>query len=157
MGYDEREEIEATGEWLLRINKVGFSEELEYVPSELTRLGVAPKDVVDRLPWLRRSSRGSMVAAPQQAQTAPVMVLEREEEPEPEPHIERTPDSLGYDNYGPWEWFGKVEVVLEKAIIAVLDPEPELEEFTRLLSLTKSRKRGKIARTARSKGQSVSE
>ena len=149
MGYDEKEEIEATGEWLLRITKVGFSEELEYVPSQLSRLGVAPKDVVDRLPYLRDETRGSMEEA-----KSSVMVLEREEEPEPV--IEGPPDTLGYDQYGPWEWFGKVEVALEEAIIAVLEPEPALEEFTYLLSLTKGRKRGKLARS-RTKGQTVSE
>jgi hypothetical protein len=160
MKYDEKEEIEATGEWLLRIKKVGFSEELEYVPSRLAKMGVAPIDVVDQLDRLRDASVKTSAAVEifSETQTSPVLVLERLEEVieaelvlEPAA-IERKPEPLmiegsevqtlvlDYDVYGPWEWLGKVEVIIEDAIKSVFDLEPGLFEFNELSSSMRRRK-----------------
>lgn len=148
MGYNEREELEATKEWLLRINKAGFSEELEYVPSELSKLGVAPVDVVDRLDWLRGRDSIKAPVEPvvveelvQQVETigstAPVLVPEKTEEelPNPSAIVEAKSLILDYDSFGPWEWAaGTIEEMIEEAIKSVLDPEPGLGEFNELSS-----------------------
>lgn len=167
MGYDEKEEIEATGEWLLRIKKVGFSEELEYVPSRLAKMGVAPIDVVDSLDWLRDADRTEASAPvelfaerrmspvlvlerPEEVQTAPVVVQEALEE-ELETLMEGSgvePFALDYEVYGLWEWVGKVEAMIEDRIRAVLDPEPGLLEFNELSSLMRRRKGRRKARVA---------
>lgn len=144
MRYDEKEELEATGEWLLRINSAGFSEELTYVPSYLSRVGVAPVDVVDRLDYLRDcdriESRARLAGAP-----SSVMVLERPQ------IIEAEADTiLDYDSYGMWEWAGPIEEILEESFRALLTPEPGLYEFNELASLARSAKRtrGKRARSS---------
>lgn len=148
MGYNEREELEATREWLLRINKAGFSEELEYVPSELSKLGVAPVDVVDRLDWLRDRDSIKAIVEPvvvkelvQQVEaigsTAPVLAPDKTEEELPNPSVVVEAKSLvfDYDSFGPWEWAaGTIEEMIEEAIKSVLDPEPGLEKFNELSS-----------------------
>lgn len=162
MGYDEKEEIEATGEWLLRIKKVGFSEELQYVPSRLAKMGVAPIDVVDQLDRLRDASAKASATAELFAERrmSPVLVLERpvavieaelvsepvvlEEEPEPlmieGSEAQNIP--LDYDVYGPWKWLGEVEDMIEHSIKSVLDPEPGLLLFNEL-SLSMRRRKGR--------------
>lgn len=165
MRYDEKEELEATGEWLLRINTVGFSEDLMYVPSELTKMGVMPPpiDVVDRLHQLRvpdRMDRGIVEHVVEQPSA--VMVLERpavidpilEMVSEVVPLVESTL-VFDYDNFGPWEWAEPLEQMLENSIRAVFTPEPGLNVFNELVSLTHpptTRVRGK---RARSSGKSI--
>lgn len=147
MRYDEKEELEATGEWLLRINQAGFSEELMYVPSRLAELGVVPKDVVDRLDWLRDTP------GERQEAVEPVEVLEQEdteqseevstpdvlEETSPLVSAEVKPLALDYESFGPWEWAETIENMIEDAIKAILDPEPDLPEFS-VLALETSAK-----------------
>jgi len=165
MGYDEQEELTATGEWLLKINEVGFSEELHYVPSQLAKLGVAPVDVVDRLPWLKKQGRGTIQVQPERpvskelvlvGRSAPVAVMDRIEAPvsvldEFEVELEISvevfaPLALDYDSCGPWEWSGKIESMIEDAIRSVLDPEPDLLVFNELSALTRKRKGRRRAR-----------
>jgi len=157
MKYDEKEELEKTSEWLLRINKAGFSEELEYVPSELSKLGVAPVDVVDRLDYLR--DRGTVVIVEEVHDDA-----EEQEETVPDSALEEVFESpivavaesliLDYDSFGPWEWAsGTIEEMIQEAIMGILDPEPGLHEFNDLSSLTRKApslpaKKGKRRRAA---------
>lgn len=142
MRYDEREELEATGEWLLRINGAGFSEELTYVPSKLAELGVAPKDVVDRLEWLREHKIEEPVAETTEQETTQDSVSEE---------VETEKDSLTsyYDSFGPWEWVGQIEKKVEECMNSFLDPEPGLPDFNQTAAFTRqSRRRGKTARAA---------
>ncbi len=139
MGYDEEEELEATGEWIMRVNEAGFSEELEYVPSQLAKLGVAPKDVVDRLDWLRE--HGSIETATNVAtrrQVKPVSVLEK-----PEAQM----DGLDYDSFGPWEWFSAFDNMIEDSMKSTRETEPGLADFNMLIANeTRLSKRGRVAR-----------
>lgn len=170
MRYNTQEEIEATGEWLLRVNTAEISEELLYVPSELSKLGVAPIDVVDRLEYLRES-KGHPVEV--EAHEEP----EDEQEPEEDEPLseEEEPaaqeDALGlvrtfeerpalpvleplvldYDGYGAWEWAEPIEKMVEDAILAVYDLVPDLPEFNQLALQSRPkqpRARGKRARSA---------
>lgn len=170
MRYDEKEELELTGEWLLRINSVGFADDLMYVPSELTKMGVMPPpvDVVDRLNQLRQTDRvpnGADRGIVEQSQASSVLVLERpktvedqeltilEMAPEVAPLVESTL-VFDYEGFGPWEWVEPLERMLEDAIKAVLTPEPGLHTFNQLASLTRSTRRGRGKR-ARSGGRST--
>lgn len=119
MRYDEKEEIEKTDRWLLRINEAKVSDELLYVPSELSRLGVAPRDVVD---WTREKDRPTSMAE------------------------EAFSLDLDYDSYGAWEWAEPIEKLVEDAIFAILNPDPELPNFNRLVTATKPRQRQKARR-----------
>lgn len=130
MRYNEKEEIEVTGEWLLRISEAGFSEELMYVPSQLTKLGVAPIDVVD---WIQGSET-------QEIPVVPVC-----------PVAEETGALvLNYDVYGAWEWADPIEKMVEEAFALIFDLEPDLPDFNELALLSRQRRRtrGKKARTA---------
>lgn len=164
MKYDEQEELEATGEWLLKINTVGFSEDLMYVPSELTKMGVMPPpvDVVDRLnqlreidPVLNRADHGIVELAVEHPPSS-VLVLERPQKVEailevvvevslPEPKL-----VSDYDSLGPWGWVESLEKMIEDSVKAVLAPEPGLHTFNELASLTHwtQRGRGKRARSS---------
>jgi len=109
---------------------------------------------VDRLDWLRDVAEApAAVELFAERRMSPVMVLERPEEEvqaelvlEPV-ELEEEPEILmegslvlDYDVYGPWEWLGKVEAVIEDAIKAAFDPEPGLLEFNELSSLARRRK-----------------
>jgi len=169
MRYNEVEELEATGEWLLRIKEKGFSEELMYVPSQLSKLGVAPIDVVDRLEWLRdhrhdpKTDHGTVVEVVVPEQQAPEPEVEVEDPEalvvEPGEMLEgrllifvSEPMSLAldYDGYGPWEWAEPMERFVEDAISAILDEDPGLHDFNELAAMTRVKKRtkGKRARAA---------
>lgn len=145
MRYNEREEIEATSEWLLRITEAGFSEDLMYVPSELTKMGVIPSpvDVVDRLHKLRSSDPmrdmvdHGIVEVVEEAEAIVEMV---------EPLV------FDYNSFGPWEW---VDHLNSDPIESVLSLEPGLHVFNKLASLTHSMKRGRGKR-ARSGVKSIS-
>lgn len=142
MRYDEREELEATGEWLLRINRAGFSEELTYVPSKLAELGVAPKDVVDRLEWLREHKIEEPVAETTEQETTQDSVSE---EVEPEQDSLTSQD----DSFGPWEWFGQIEKKAEEYMTSLFSLEPGLPDFNQTAAFARQRKRrGKTARAA---------
>jgi hypothetical protein len=176
MRYNEKEEIEATNEWLMRFDDADFSEELLYVPSTLSKLGVAPIDVVDRLDWLRKHGRLKAESLPSvvvgSGAPSSVMVLEKletvqeeaeaivatvvEEETDPlllastAAPIELKPLTLDYDGFGAWEWAEPIETMIENAIFSVFDFEPGLHEFNELASsrhLAK-RSRGKRARAS---------
>lgn len=160
MRYVEEDELEATNEWLLRFNEAGISDELTFVPSELIKLGVPPVDVVDRIDWLVQqkghgadgSGRGIVVAESEVAK-----------EPEPAPAVDKLEDRLratitepgslilDYDSYGAWEWAAPIEKMVEEAIFAVVDPDPELPDFSELAASCRlrPRSRGKRARAAR--------
>lgn len=127
MRYNETEELEATGEWLLRFNDVGFSEELLYVPSQLSKLGVAPVDVVDRLAWLR----------------------EKDHDTNGSDHDKIEPLVFDYDIYGAWEWIEPIEKMLEEAILATFNEDSGVPRFNELAALSRPRSRGKRARAAR--------
>lgn len=158
MKYNEKDELEATGEWLLRINDVGFAEELTYVPSYLSKVGIAPVDVVDRLDWLR--SRGSIKTSAVVG-TAPVLVLERSRVEEVAEVVvvaevaeicppEESTSVFDCDTLAPWEWFDPMAVI-EDTFKYVFDPEPGLHVFNNLASLMRSttrRGRGKRARSS---------
>lgn len=126
MRYNEIEELESTREWLLRFNEAGFSEELMYVPSQLSKLGVAPIDVVDRLDWLKEIDKERPIA----------------------PLEEVGALILDYDSYGPWEWAGSIEKMIEDASASIFDLDPDLPDFNELVSLLrpKRRARGKRVR-----------
>jgi len=154
MRYDEKEELEATGEWLVRIGKAGFSEELTYVPSRLDKLGVAPRDVVDRREWLRDHYHdtvdakaktvieGQVAESTTEEQTAQDIVLAEEADTPEEPL------GFDYETCGPWEWVGQVENLIEEAIKGILEPEPDLPDFSELALSARRRRRGKSARVA---------
>lgn len=144
MRYDTKEEIEATGEWLLKINSATIAEELMYVPSELSKLGVAPIDVVDSLEYLREMKSH----------------LDDENEPEEEivadssenrsPLKEAEPPDMGYDSDAAWKW---AEDDYEDFLTSLFDFEPDLPEFNNLISGLRSRQsriKGKRARTRKS-------
>ncbi len=146
MRYDEKEEIELTGEWLLRISNAGFSEELMYVPSQLTKLGVAPIDVADRL---RKSDQAATVDQEVAAVAISVFVPEMEDGLI-SPVDETVGLKLDYDGYGAWEWAEPIEKMVEDAIFAIFSPDPKLPNFNQLISVAKTRQRsrGKRARAA---------
>lgn len=165
MRYNEKDEVEATGEWLQRVKQAGHAEELFYVPSQLDKLGVAPRDVVDALPWLRnrakiesRAEQTEHRRAVGRASVAPrttpaVLVLEKVEVPEI-PELVVSPE--------PWDWTKPVELLIENSIKAIFVPDPELPAFTELASQAQletpkvkepevaplKRARGKRARTS---------
>ncbi len=169
MRYNEKEEIEATGEWLMRIGKVGFSEELTYIPSDLSRMGVAPRDVVDRLDYLRSRcgldggdhgrveaavlDKPEVVVVEELVKELPVLEVETLEG---RPIIPVAESSLSlvfdYDSHGPWLWMEPNERLLEEALSAVLDPEPGLHEFNELAAevriMSQAKARGRRARVA---------
>ena len=120
MRYDEKEEIKATGEWLLSINQAGFSEELMYVPSQLSKMAVEESD--DSVEKLEYRS------------IAPI------------PDVETL--ILDYDRYDAWEWAEPIEKMIEEAFASIFDLEPGLPYFNELASLSRSRHRmkGKRAR-----------
>lgn len=179
MRYNEKTELEATGEWLMRINEAGFSEELFYVPSQLSKLGVAPVDVVDRLDWLKENRDGSdmddhgsveVVAheepedeqEPEEAEPEPETVADEPEalvsavemlEERPLPLLSPpTPVALDYDSYGAWEWAEPNEKLVEDAILALFELAADLPDFSDLALAhrpTKPRARGKRARAAK--------
>lgn len=126
MRYDEKEEIEATGEWLMRINKAGFSEELVYFPSRLAELGVAPRDVVDRQEWLRDHYHGIV-------------------EPEEVEESVSTDPIQDHDNLGPWEWADGVDVIISSSM-KLFEPDPEIPQFNELAGMARNRTRGRRAR-----------
>lgn len=150
MKYDEKEELEATGEWLFRIKSVGFAEDLMYVPSELTKMGVIPPpvDVVNRLNRLRENDHVAdtvdhdIVEASAERASSSVLLLERPKDVE-------TPLVFDYDNFGPWEWAEPLEKMVENSIKSVLAPEPGLDIFNELASLAYpvKRARGKRVRS----------
>jgi hypothetical protein len=165
MRYDEKTELEATGEWLLRMEGAGFSDELLFVPSELFKRGVAPIDVVDRLDYLKGEDHGPdtvdhviLEAAPEDEEESidePVAeeleaAAETLDERPASPVDELTSLIFDYDSYGAWEWVEPIEKMIEEAFSAVLDQVPGLHEFNDLAALTRSRKRsrGKRARAA---------
>lgn len=168
MRYNETEELEATSEWLMRVNGVGFSEELMYVPSQLTKLGVAPVDVVDRLEWLRENDHDTNRSDHDKMGDVPEIVQEAELEVEPASEVqlelalavemlEERPRAdvleveslvLDYNRYGAWEWAGPMEKMVEDAIIGIRNLELGLHEFNEL-ARPKKRIRGKRARAAR--------
>lgn len=166
----------------MKFNDAGYSEELLYVPSKLSKLGIAPIDVVDRLDWLRDhdrlGSRSSAFAIVGNGAPSSVMVLEKpdtieeeaeailvevaEEEEETDPLLmpsvalsaELKPLSLDYDGFGAWEWAEPIETMIENAIFAVFDFEPGLHEFNELASLRHPAKRSKGKR-ARASARSI--
>jgi hypothetical protein len=173
--YNTKEEIEATGEWLLRINEAETPEELLYVPSELSKMGVAPIDVVDRLDYLRelRQKKAANVTPEPVVEDAHGYVYapeepEAEEEPAPEEleaeeyvemlqELPHTPVAepaalvLDYDGYGAWEWAEPIEKMVEDAILAVFDLCPDVPDFNLLASEMRPkqpRAKGKRARSA---------
>lgn len=172
MRYNEVEELESTKEWLLRFNEAGFSDELLYVPSQLSKLGVAPIDVVDRLDYLKSVEPGpnrvdhAILEAAEPEEPAVEEDPEEESTPEgPEPQVivemlevrpltpvaEPVALSLDYDSYGAWEWMEPIEKMVEESFLSMLAPEPDLPDFNALLALvkpqpTKPRSRGKRAR-----------
>lgn len=174
--YNTKEEIEATGEWLLRINSAETPEELLYVPSELSKMGVAPIDVVDRLDYLRelRQKKAANIAPEPVVEDAHGYVFahqepeDEEEEPAPEeieaeeyvemlqelpltPVVEPIALVLDYDGYGAWEWAEPIEKMVEDAILAVFDLCPDLPSFNLLASEMRPkqpRAKGKRARSA---------
>lgn len=175
MRYDEKEEIEATHEWLMRFGDAELSEELLYVPSTLSKLGVAPIDVVDRLDWLRDHGKLEAESPPAtrgKRASSSVMVLDKPETiqkevevivtavVEEETHplllvsatapVELKPLTLDYDGFGAWEWAEPIETMIENAIFSVFDFEPGLHEFNKLASSKQSvrRSRGKRARAS---------
>lgn len=149
MRYDEKTEIESTREWLIRFDEAGFSEELTYVPSELWKLGIAPKDVVDRLDWLKKHAGHGTVEVEEPVEEEPTPEDEEvpvvEEPPEEMSAVSDAPVSnvltLDYDRYGAWEWVEAIENMIEETRLAVFEPEPGLPEFNELASLVKSKKR----------------
>lgn len=171
MRYNEVEELESTREWLIRFNEAGFSDELLYVPSQLSKLGVAPIDVVDRLEYLKSLDHGTDGS---DHDTVEVVHEESENEEEtvedtttaePEALVEvvetleekpaapvDTPASLvlDYDSYEAWEWMEPIEKVVEDAFASIFELEPGLEEFNKVVALTKSKRktRGKRARAS---------
>lgn len=158
MRYNEREEIEATGEWLLRINKAGISEELEYVPSQLSKLGVAPVDVVDRLDWLRDLENAETEPAKETETIESTVVPEEtfEELPISVKVVEVESLVLDYDSFGPWEWAaGTIEEMIEDAIKSVLDPELGLHEFNDLSSMKRETSVSPIPRKGRRRRAAV--
>lgn len=157
MKYYEAEELEATDEWFLGVNAAGISDELLFVPSELTKLGVPPVDVVDRIGWLKQhvdrgadgSVHGTIEAEPAAPELVPTVDLLEER---PSVHTTESGSlTLDYDGYGAWEWAEPIEKMVEDAIFAVLDSEVELPEFNVLAASCKlrPRSRGKRARAAR--------
>ena len=152
MRYNTKEELENTNEWFLRINEAGFSEELLYVPSQLSKLGLAPIDVVDRLEWLKENGPDTVDHAIVEVETESTV-----EEPEPptvgvvDLEVGFGPLDFVYDSYGAWEWAKPVERLIEESFMAMFDLEPGLPDFNGLAILTRSRKRarGKRARASR--------
>jgi len=151
MRYNTKEELESTKEWFLRVNQAGFSDELMYVPSELSKLGVAPKDVVDRLDWLREIKDHDTNGSDHD-------ILEVDEPVSEEPVEDSVaeapiakPLSVAYESYGAWEWARPIENLIEESLHSILDLEPDLPAFNGLAILTRSRKRakGKKARASR--------
>lgn len=144
MRYNEVEELEATGEWLLRIETAGIAEELMYVPSQLSKLGVAPIDVVDHLEWLRNNDHDTDTVDHATVE----VVAPQESSGEIE---ESAPQIFDYDSYGAWEWAQPVEKMVEDLFLAVLNEVPELPIFNNLVSVMRpshlhKRTRGKKAR-----------
>jgi len=175
--YNTKEEIEATGEWLMRINNADIAEELMYVPSQLSKLGVAPIDVVDRLDYLRESKTDP--ADDEYEFVEPKAHEEPEDEQEPEDEeaeeeseseeemledrawvpVEATPLTFDYDGYGAWEWAEPIEKMVEDSILAVFDLCPDLPDFNLLASESRPkqpRARGKRARSV-ARAKEVSE
>lgn len=157
--YKEAYELAATDEWFLEVKAAGISDDLLFVPSELTKLGVAPVDVVDRLGWLIKqknhgadgSVRGIVEAEPEVAkEPEPVPAVDMLEE-RPITTIEPGSLILDYDSYGAWEWAAPIEKMVEDAMFAVIALEPELPDFNELAASCKlrPRSRGKRARAAR--------
>lgn len=140
MKYDAKEEILATGEWLMKINEAEVAEELLYVPSQLERMGVAPRDVVDLLPYLRNrakieprvETRRAVGRASVPTRTTPaVLVLEKVEVP-PVPELGASAPVETERVSEPWDWTTPVEISIEE----MLRPEPGLPAFNQLASLT---------------------
>lgn len=151
MRYVEEDELAATDEWFLEVKRAGISDDLLFVPSELIQLGVAPVDVVDRLDWLvKQKNHGADGGARGIVEAEPVPAVDSLEE-RPIATIEPGSLILDYDSYGAWEWAAPIEKMVEEAIFAVVDPDPELPDFSELAASCRlrPRSRGKRARAAR--------
>lgn len=153
MRYDTKEEIEATGEWLMRIKDAETPEELMYVPTQLWKLGVAPSDVVDRLDYLRESTKNSAEDDQEVVEEEDHIESEDEQEPEEEkPAEEPEAPALPYDGYGAWEWNIPIEKVIEDSISAIFELSSNTPDFNDLVLEVRPmpkqpRARGKRART----------
>jgi hypothetical protein len=161
MRYKEAEELEATGEWLMRVNSAGFADELLFVPSQLSKLGVAPVDVVDRLDYLKSQDHGpdmvdhdniEVVDEPAGGYEPVVEPAEETLEERPLAFVEE-PSSLvlDYDSYGDWEWARPIEKMVEEAFLAIFSEEPDLPDFNDVAALyrqtpSKVRRKGRRAR-----------
>lgn len=180
--YKTQDEIEATGEWLMRINEAETPEELLYVPSELSKMGVAPIDVVDRLDYLRElrqkkaanvtpepvveDSYGYVFAQPEDEQDPEVEEEPAPEELEAEEYVEMLQELLhtsvaepaalvlDYDGYGAWEWAEPIEKMVEDAILAVFDLCPDLPDFNLLASEMRPKQPRAKGKRARSASRS---
>ena len=120
MIYDEEEEIESTKEWLIKFNSTGYSEELLYVPSQLSKLGVAPIDVADKLNWLREHGT---VKEPVETENA---LMEG--------------NDLDFPSCDPWEWVDEIERSMADSIKSLYTPEPGLDQFNKLPPITTMRR-----------------
>lgn len=147
MKYDTKEELDATDQWFLNMAEAGVSEELLFVPSELSKLGVAPKDVADQLDWLRTHRPGfdqpTAVLAVLRG-TARVEVQDAQNETVFE---DRQVDVvvgeseilvLDYDGETAWEWLRPLDELVEGSILNTLTEEPGLASFNSLVAMLRS-------------------
>ncbi len=141
MRYDEKEEILATQEWLMRLEETDHGLELEYVPTEIWRTGIPLQDVVDRIEEVREKIEASKVVAVGRAVVEDNSVAEAmglimmghmlsvAEEEAAAVAEEEVPDHV------PWDWDKPLEGLIEESIKAILSPEPGLLAFSEVASL----------------------
>jgi hypothetical protein len=151
MRYVEEDELVATNQFLLRLNEAGVSDDLLFLPSELNKLGVAPKDVADQIEWLKQHRPGfdqpttvmAVVRATARVETTnepqALEVVAVSEESLPEIVVgESEILVLDYDGSEGWDWLKPIDEMINTSVFDSLVEEPGVPSFNRLVVMMKA-------------------